>query len=98
MSVARFHPWFRICTHPAGVTRAMYSIRTRRRHQRCNMSYLMDSAGPSTNVLHVSVFRELHETLARAEALAAVYRKFIENAALFINELPVQDAAARIDT
>lgn len=66
------------------------------------MSHLTDPAGPTIesppNVLDVSVFHELHESLMQAEAVAAVYRKFVENAALFISELRAQDAAARIET
>ena len=77
----------------------MYSIRTRRRHKRRNMSYSTDPAGPATNnVLDVGVFQELHVSLSQAEAVAAVYRKFVENAAGFIGELRDQDAAARIET
>src|SRR5688572_28890189 len=61
------------------------------------MSHSTDPAGPSSNVFDVSVFQELLESL-QSEAVAAVYRKFIENAATFIGELRAQDAAARIDT
>jgi len=77
----------------------MYSIQTRRRHKRCNMSYPTDPAGlTSYNVLDGTVFHELMESLSQAEAVAAVYRKFVENAAVFIGELRDQDAAARIET
>lgn len=66
------------------------------------MSYPTDPAGParesSPNVLDVGVFHELHESLLQPEMVAAVYRKFIENAAVFINELRARDAAARIET
>ena len=63
------------------------------------MSYATDPAGPTANnVLDVGVFQELHESLSQAEAVAAVYRKFVENAAAFISELRDQDAAARIET
>src|SRR3989337_2350815 len=81
--------------------RAMYSIRTRCRDERCNMSYLTDSAGPtiesSTNVFDAAVFQELVESL-QTEAVAAVYRKFLENAAAFIDELPQQNSDARVET
>lgn len=53
---------------------------------------------PSSKVLDGNVFQELVESLAQPEAVAAVYRKFVENAAAFIGELPAQDAAARIET
>jgi HPt (histidine-containing phosphotransfer) domain-containing protein len=63
------------------------------------MSYLTDSAGSTANnVLDVGVFQELQESLSQAERVAAVYRKFVENAATFIGELRAQDVAARIDT
>lgn len=65
------------------------------------MSHPKDLAGPaiesSPNVLDVGVFHELVESL-QAEAAAAVYSKFIENATLFIGELRAQDDAARIET
>ena len=77
----------------------MYSIRIRCRHKRCNMSYPKDSAGlKANNVLDVGVFQELHESLSQAEAVAAIYRKFIENAAVFIGELRDQNAAERSET
>ncbi len=46
-----------------------------------------------SNVLH-----ELHESLLQPPAVAALYRKFIANAAAFICELRVQESHARIDT
>jgi HPt (histidine-containing phosphotransfer) domain-containing protein len=65
------------------------------------MSHPNDPAGPpsnsSTNVLDVAVFHELLESL-QTEAVAAIYRKFVENAACFIDELRAQDGAARIET
>jgi len=65
------------------------------------MSYPTDPAGPAikscTNVFDVSVFQELVESL-QTEAAAAVYRKFIENAAEFIGELPQQNTDARLET
>jgi HPt (histidine-containing phosphotransfer) domain-containing protein len=65
------------------------------------MSYLTDSAGPtietSTNVFDVSVFQELVESL-QTEVAAAVYRKFLENAATFIDELPQLNTDARVET
>jgi HPt (histidine-containing phosphotransfer) domain-containing protein len=63
------------------------------------MSYPTDPAGLTcNNVLDGSVFHELMESLSQAEAVAAVYRKFVENAAVFIAELRDQDATARIET
>jgi HPt (histidine-containing phosphotransfer) domain-containing protein len=43
------------------------------------------------------VFQELVESL-QTEAAAAVYRKFLENAAAFIDELPRQNTDARVET
>lgn len=58
--------------------------------------------GPTTessnNVLDGAVFQELLESLSQPEAVAAVYRKFVENAAGFIGELRGQNAAERIET
>ena len=53
---------------------------------------------PSVEVLDGNVFQELVESLAQPDAVAAVYRKFLENAAAFIGELRDLDAAARIET
>lgn len=65
------------------------------------MSYPTDPAGPAnkscTNVFDVSVFQELVESL-QTESAAAVYRKFLENAAAFIDELPRQNTDARVET
>jgi HPt (histidine-containing phosphotransfer) domain-containing protein len=65
------------------------------------MSYLTDSAGPtiesSTNVFDAVVFQELVESL-QTEAAVAVYRKFLENAAAFIDELHQQNTDARLET
>lgn len=65
-----------------------------------NMSHSKDPAGPTieSNVLDVSVFQELVESLTQPEVVAALYRKFIENAAAFIGELRDQDVAARRET
>jgi HPt (histidine-containing phosphotransfer) domain-containing protein len=49
-------------------------------------------------VLDANVLRDLVESLAQPAAVAALYRKFVENAATFIGELRDQDDAARIDT
>lgn len=65
------------------------------------MSYPTNPAGPaiesSTNVFDVAVFQELVESL-QAEATAAIYRKFVENAAVFIAQLPEQNTAMRVET
>ena len=45
-----------------------------------------------------TVFQDLLESLVQPPAVAALYRKFVGNAAAFIDELRDQDAAARIDT
>lgn len=63
------------------------------------MSYVIDPAGPAANnVLDGAVFQDLQESLSQPERVAAVYRKFVENAAYFIDDLRTQDAAARIET
>lgn len=63
------------------------------------MSYVTDPTGPTANnVLDGAVFQDLQESLSQPERVAAVYRKFVENAAAFIHELRTQDAAARIET
>lgn len=62
------------------------------------MSYFTDPAGPVTNVLDVGVFQELLESLTHAEAVAVIYRKFIENATGFIAGLRDQDEPARTET
>ena len=65
------------------------------------MSHPTDPAGPtsnsSTNGFDGAVFQELLESL-QIDAVAAIYRKFIDNATGFIGELREQDAAARIET
>ena len=53
---------------------------------------------PSAEVLDVEVLHDLLASLSEPVAVAAVYRKFVVNAAEFIAELPKQDGAARIDT
>lgn len=64
------------------------------------MSHSTDPAVPTIerNVLDADVFQELVESLAQPELVAAVFRKFIANAASFIGDLCHQDAAARIET
>ncbi len=63
------------------------------------MSYPTDPTGPAANnVLDATVFQELHESLTQPELLAAVYRKFVENAAVFISELRSQDVDSRSET
>lgn len=52
----------------------------------------------STDVLDAAVFEDLLESLAAPAAVAAIYRKFLGNAATFIRELITQDAAARVET
>jgi HPt (histidine-containing phosphotransfer) domain-containing protein len=48
-------------------------------------------------VLDVAVFQELVESL-QADAVAAICRKFFENAAEFIDALPEQSTADRVET
>lgn len=52
----------------------------------------------STEVLDVDVLQDLLASLSQPVAVAAVYRKFVINAAEYISELPKQEKAARIDT
>lgn len=49
-------------------------------------------------ILDGHVFHDLLESLVQPLAVAALYRKFVGNAAAFIDELRDQGAAARIDT
>lgn len=55
-------------------------------------------ASASADALDGSILHELVESMVQPSAVAAVYRKFVENAATFIAELPAQDPAARVDT
>jgi HPt (histidine-containing phosphotransfer) domain-containing protein len=66
---------------------------TRDCHQ-LHMSHSTDASEP----LDAGVFQDLLESLDDPAAVAAVYRKFIDNAATFIRELASQDAAARVET
>lgn len=51
-----------------------------------------------TETLDGDVLHDLLASLSEPVAVAAVYRKFVVNAAEFIAGLPEQDGAARIDT
>lgn len=72
------------------------------------MSTIADPREPGTNaivellseveVLDGNVLHELHESLLQPPAVAALYRRFIGNAAAFICELRVQESHARSDT
>lgn len=53
---------------------------------------------PALDVLDVDVLHDLLASLIQPVAVAAVYRKFVENAAEFVRELPNQTSATRIDT
>ena len=83
----------------------MYPIRTRCRHH-CHMSHSLDQREPGTSpttepsieVLDVDVLHDLLASLSEPVAVAAIYRKFVVNAAEFIGELPMQAGPARIDT
>jgi HPt (histidine-containing phosphotransfer) domain-containing protein len=48
--------------------------------------------------LDAVVFQDLLESLVAPAAVAAIYCKFLGNAATFIRELASQDAAARVET
>ena len=78
----------------------MYPILTRDCHH-LHMSHpadaSCDSAG-SPHVLDARIFQDLVESLVAPVAVAAIYQKFLENAATFIRELPGQDEAARVET
>lgn len=56
------------------------------------------STEPSTPALDVDVLHDLLASLSQPVAVAAIYRKFVLNAAGFIGELPNQDGATRSDT
>jgi HPt (histidine-containing phosphotransfer) domain-containing protein len=58
------------------------------------MSHSTDAQEP----LDATVFQDLLESLVEPAAVAAVYRKFLGNAATFIRELAGQDAAGRVET
>lgn len=45
-----------------------------------------------------SVFHDLVASLVEPATVAALYRKFVGNAAIFIGELAAQDVVARIET
>jgi HPt (histidine-containing phosphotransfer) domain-containing protein len=53
---------------------------------------------PASDVLDVDVLQDLMTSLIDPVAVAAVYRKFVENASEFLRELPTQENAARVDT
>jgi len=71
----------------------MYPILSRGCHH-LRMSHSKDAP----EVLDASMFQDLLESLVAPAAVAAVYRKFLENAATFIRGLASQDSAARIET
>lgn len=71
----------------------MYPILTRGCHH-LHMSHSTDAP----DVLDASMFQDLLESLVAPPAVAAVYRKFLENADTFIRELATQDGAARSET
>lgn len=72
------------------------------------MSHAADPLEPGVNakversseaeVLDGSVFQDLLDSLVQPVAVAALYRKFVENAAAFIGQLHNQEDAERIDT
>ena len=53
---------------------------------------------PSLEVFDVDVLHDLLGSLSEPAAVAAIYRKFLANAAGFIRDLRSQDAADRIET
>lgn len=70
------------------------------------MSHPNDSRGsgavpasePSFEVLEADVFQDLLGSLSDPVTVAALYRKFVVNAAQFIGELAHQEGPARIET
>ena len=65
------------------------------------MSHSADApsgSAASPEVLDASVFQDLLESLSAPAAVAAIYRKFLDNAATFIRELASQHSAARVET
>ena len=78
----------------------MYPILTRDCHHQ-HMSHSADArpgSAFSSDVLDAAVFEDLLESLAAPAAVAAIYRKFIGNAATFIRELTSQDGSAQVET
>ena len=71
----------------------MYPILTRG----CHDLHMSDSKD-APEVLDASMIQDLLESLVEPAAVAAVYRKFLDNAATFIRELADQDSAARLET
>lgn len=71
----------------------MYPILTRDCHH-LHMSHSADAP----EALDANTFQDLLKSLVAPAAVAAVYRKFLDNAATFIRELATQDTAARIET
>lgn len=58
----------------------------------------MSHSTDAPELLDAGVFQDLLESLAAPAAVAAIYRKFIGNAATFIRELASQDIPARVET
>ena len=78
----------------------MYPILTRDCHH-LHMSHSADAPSDgagSPEVLDPHMFQDLLESLVAPAAVAAIYRKFLDNAAIFIRELASQDSAARVET
>lgn len=71
----------------------MYPILTRD----CQPSH-MSHPSDAVEILDDSTFQDLLESLVEPAAVAAIYSKFLGNAATFIRELAGQDSADRIDT
>jgi len=71
----------------------MYPILTRDCHP-THMSHPADAP----EILSDSMFQDLLESLVEPATVAAVYRKFLGNAATFIRDLARQDQAGRVET
>lgn len=71
----------------------MYPILTRDCHP-FHMSHPTDAL----EILDDSMFQDLLESLVEPAAVAAIYGRFLGNAATFIRELAGQDAAERVET
>lgn len=77
----------------------MYPILTRDCHY-LHMSHSADAPSDgagSPEVFDASMFQDLLESLVAPAAVAAIYSKFLDNAATFIRELASQDSAARVE-
>jgi chemotaxis protein histidine kinase CheA len=58
----------------------------------------MSHSTDAPEVLDTSTFQELLESLRAPASVAAIYCKFLDNAAIFIRALATQDISTRVET